>query len=334
MRAVAVLGAGSFGTALSAHLSLSGHEVRLWARDAGLAADIARRRANPVYLPDVTLPPAIDVTSDLHRALSGAELVVAAVPSHGLRRVMESAQPAIERGATIVSTTKGIEEGTLLTMSGLLAQTIGDGVSVAVLSGPSFAAEVAKRLPTAVVVAAGDAATVALVQEEFRGSYLRLYGSHDVIGVEIGGALKNVIAIAAGVVEGTGLGANAQAALITRGLAEITRLAVAVGGRRETLSGLAGLGDLVLTCTGTLSRNRHVGIELAAGRGLDDVVGSMKMVAEGVRTTAAALALGSRHGVELPIAAQMADVLAGRKDARTALQDLMLRPQRAEVDAG
>ena len=334
MRAVAILGAGSFGTALSAHLALSGHRVRLWARDAVLAADIARRRANPVYLPDVTLPAAIDVGADLPHALADAEMVVVAVPSHGVRRVIEAARPRIAPGTTVVSTTKGLEEGTLLRMSALLAGTLGPAIPVAVVSGPSFAVEVARGLPTAVVAAADDARAVALVQQEFRGSYLRVYGSHDVVGVEIGGALKNVIAIAAGVVEGTGLGANAQAALITRGLAEITRLAVALGGRRETLAGLAGLGDLVLTCTGALSRNRHVGMELAAGRGLEEVVGSMKMVAEGVRTTQAALALGARHGVELPIAAQMADVLAGRKDARTALQDLMLRPQRAEVDAG
>ena len=334
MRAIAILGAGSFGTALAAHLALSGHRVRLWARDAVLAADIARRRANPVYLPDVTLPTAIDVGADLPHALADAEMVVVAVPSHGVRRVIDAARSRIAPGTIVVSTTKGLEEGTLLRMSALLAGTLGPDVPVAAVSGPSFAAEVAKGLPTAVVAAADDARVVALVQKEFRGSYLRVYGSHDVVGVEIGGALKNVIAIAAGVVEGTGLGANAQAALITRGLAEITRLAVALGGRRETLAGLAGLGDLVLTCTGALSRNRHVGMELAAGRGLDEVVGSMKMVAEGVRTTQAALALGARHGVELPIAAQMADVLAGRKDARTALQDLMLRPQRAEVDAG
>jgi glycerol-3-phosphate dehydrogenase (NAD(P)+) len=237
-------------------------------------------------------------------------------------------------GATIVSTTKGLEEGTLLRMSELLSEALGADVPVAVLSGPSFASEFAKGLPTAVVVAAPDARTVTLVQDEFRGRFLRLYGSEDVVGVEIGGALKNVIAIAAGVVEGMGLGPNAQAALVTRGLAEITRLASALGGRRETLAGLAGLGDLVLTCTGALSRNRHVGIELAQGRRLDEIIGTMKMVAEGVRTTQAALDLGVRHGVELPIAAQIADVLAGRKDARTALKDLMLRPQRAEVDAG
>lgn len=334
MRQVAVLGAGSFGTALSAHLALAGHRVQLWARDAALAAQIQHQRANAIYLPGVELPPSVTATSDLGEALAGSELIVAAVPSHGLRRVMDAARPHLPPGATIVSTTKGLEEGTLLRMSQLLADAVGDDFPVAVLSGPSFASEVAKGLPTAVVVAAPDARTVGLVQDEFRGRFLRLYGSEDVVGVEIGGALKNVIAIAAGVVEGMGLGPNAQAALVTRGLAEITRLASALGGRRDTLAGLAGLGDLVLTCTGALSRNRHVGIELAQGRSLDEIVGTMKMVAEGVRTTQAALDLGLRHGVELPIAAQIADVLAGRKDARTALKDLMLRPQRTEVDAG
>ena len=198
-------------------------------------------------------------------------------------------------------------------------------------SGPSFAAEVARQLPTAVSVASCDAAVVEQVQANFRAPYFRLYGTSDVVGVEIGGALKNVIAIAAGVAEGLGLGHNAQAGLITRGLAEITRLACAEGAQRDTLAGLAGLGDLVLTCTGALSRNRHVGIELAQGRSLTDVLSGMKMVAEGVRTTDAALALGLRHGIELPIAAQVAELLSGRKDARTALLELMLRPQRAEA---
>jgi glycerol-3-phosphate dehydrogenase (NAD(P)+) len=333
MRQVTVLGAGSFGTALAAHLALAGHRVRLWARDPVLAAEISRRRLNDVYLPGVELPLSLTATSDLGEALADSELVIVAVPSHGLRHVMVAARPHMPAAATIVSTTKGLEEGTLLRMSELLADTVGSH-PVAVLSGPSFASEVAKGLPTAVVVAAEDARTVAFVQEELRGRYLRLYGSDDVVGVEIGGALKNVIAIAAGVVEGMGLGPNAQAALVTRGLAEITRLASALGGKRETLSGLAGLGDLVLTCHGALSRNRHVGIELARGRRLDEIVGPMKMVAEGVRTTQAALDLGLRHDIELPIAAQIADVLAGRKDARTALKDLMVRPQRAEVDAG
>ncbi len=202
---------------------------------------------------------------------------------------------------------------------------------VAVLSGPSFALELARALPTAVSVASSDPQVVTRVQGDFRAPYFRLYGTDDVVGVEIGGAIKNVIAIAAGVVEGLGLGHNALAGLITRGLAEMSRLACAAGAKRETLAGLTGLGDLVLTCTGALSRNRHVGVELAHGRPLQDVLAGMKMVAEGVRTTEAALALGRRYGVELPSAAQVAEVLAGRKDARTALYDLMLRPQRAEA---
>jgi glycerol-3-phosphate dehydrogenase (NAD(P)+) len=203
-----------------------------------------------------------------------------------------------------------------------------------VLSGPSFAVEVAQQLPTAVLAASADAVATELVQQQFRGPYFRLYGSPDVVGVEIGGALKNVIAIAAGVVEGLGLGHNALAALITRGLAEITRLACAAGGRRDTTAGLSGLGDLVLTCTGALSRNRHVGVELAKGRSLDAVLAGMKMVAEGVNTTRAALALGDKYGVELPIAAQMAAVLEGGTDVRTAVGALMLRPQRPENEPG
>jgi glycerol-3-phosphate dehydrogenase (NAD(P)+) len=233
----------------------------------------------------------------------------------------------------IVSATTGLEEGTLLRPSEVIAAAM-PGHAVVAMSGPSFASEVGHGMPTAVVVASTDSEAVTLVQHEFRSSYLRLYGTSDVVGVEIGGALKNVIAIAAGVVEGMSIGHNAQAGLITRGLAEITRLAMALGGRPETLAGLAGLGDLVLTCTGSLSRNRFVGIELARGRPLAEIVGSMKMVAEGVKTTGAALDLGARVGVELPIATQMADVLAGRRDARAALQELMLRPQRAEADAG
>jgi glycerol-3-phosphate dehydrogenase (NAD(P)+) len=333
VKRVAVLGAGSFGTALAIHLSQLGHDVHLWARDAALADAIARRGANPVYLTDLPLPSSVRPTSDLFAAVEGAELIVAAVPSHGLRDVMRRAAPGMAPRAIVVSTTKGLEEQTLLRMTELLADTLGPDRPTAALSGPSFASEVARGLPTAVVVASGDARAVTVVQHEFRSSALRLYGSDDLVGVEIGGALKNVIAIAAGVVEGMGLGHNALSALITRGLAEITRLACVLGARRETLSGLAGLGDLVLTCTGSLSRNRHVGIELARGRSLDEIVGSMKMVAEGVKTTGAALALGARHGVELPIATQMAEVLAGRKDARAGLEDLMLRRQRAEADA-
>ena len=219
-------------------------------------------------------------------------------------------------------------------MSEVIEQELGPGRPVVVLSGPSFASEVAQQLPTAVLAASSSASATEFVQAEFRAPYFRLYGSDDVVGVEIGAALKNIIAIAAGVVEGLGLGHNALAALITRGLAEVTRLACAMGGRRETLAGLSGLGDLVLTCTGHLSRNRHVGVELARGRQLPAILASMKMVAEGVTTTTAALALGSQYGVELPIATQMAEVLAGRSDVRTAVEALMVRRQRPEAETG
>jgi glycerol-3-phosphate dehydrogenase (NAD(P)+) len=328
---IAVLGAGGWGTALAVHLARAGHDVQIWGRDARLVQEMRARRANAVYLPDVTFPEGITATADLAEALSGTEVVVAAVPSHGMREVLRAAATHVAAGATIVSATKGLEQESLLRMSEIVAQEMGASHDIAVLSGPSFALEVARELPTAVVIASGSDAAVARVQREFRASYFRVYGSDDVAGVEIGGALKNVIAIAAGAAEGLGLGHNAQAGLITRGLAEISRLACAAGARRETLSGLAGLGDLVLTCTGALSRNRHVGLELARGRALGDVLAGMKMVAEGVRTADAALKLGARHRVELPIAEQVSELLHGRKDPRTALLDLMLRPQRAEA---
>jgi glycerol-3-phosphate dehydrogenase (NAD(P)+) len=330
----AVLGAGSWGTALAIHLGAEGHDVTLWGRDDALLGEMARRRANPTYLPDLTFPPPLRPTASLSEALSGARHVIIAVPSHGLRAVLRAAVPHIPSGAVLVSATKGIEADTLQRMSEVISGETGGRHPVVVLSGPSFAAEVARRLPTALVAASADEGAVRLVQEEFRGPSFRLYASDDVAGVEIGAALKNIIAIGAGVVESLDLGHNALAALMTRGLAEISRLAFAMGGRRETLSGLSGLGDLVLTCTGTLSRNRHVGVELGRGRSLESILAGMRMVAEGVRTTTAALALGARHDVELPIAAQMADVLAGRKTPRAAVGDLMLRPQRGELDAG
>ena len=332
MGTVTILGAGSWGTALAVHLGRVGHDVRLWARDGALVEEMAARRANAVYLPDVTLPAVVSVTASLKDALRGSDLIVSAIPSHGCRAVMRAAAVHVAPHAAIVSATKGLEGDTLLRMSEVIGQEFGPDRPVVVLSGPSFAREVADQLPTAVLAASSNAEAAALVQREFRGPYFRLYGSPDVVGVEIGGALKNVIAIAAGVVEGLGLGQNALAALITRGLAEVTRLACAAGGKRETLSGLSGLGDLVLTCTGSLSRNRHVGIELARGRELAEILSSMKMIAEGVRTTGAALALGEKYGVELPIATQMAEVLAGRSDVRSAVDALMLRRQRAEAE--
>jgi glycerol-3-phosphate dehydrogenase (NAD(P)+) len=332
MRTVCVLGAGSWGTALAVHLGRLGHDVRLWARDPALVEEMEARRANLAYLPDIRLPDNVLVTHGLGDALRAAELVVSAIPSHGCRSVIRSAAPLLAADTVIVSATKGLEAGSLRRMSEVIAEEVGSTHPVVVLSGPSFALEVARQLPTAILAASASADAIELVQDEFRGPSFRLYGSDDVIGVEIGAAMKNIIAIAAGVVEGLGLGHNALAALITRGLAELTRLACAAGGRRETLAGLSGLGDLVLTCTGNLSRNRHVGIELARGRALPEILAGMKMVAEGVLTTGAALALGERYGVELPIATQMSEVLAGRADVRTALETLMLRRQRAEAE--
>jgi glycerol-3-phosphate dehydrogenase (NAD(P)+) len=327
-----VLGAGSWGTALAVHLGGIGHEVRLWARDPLLVGKLCRQRVNLDYLPDVSLPERVTVTASLETALGDAELLVSAIPSHGCRAVMRAAARSVGQEVVIVSATKGIETDTLLRMSDVIAQELGSGRPVVVLSGPSFAVEVAQQLPTAVLAASTDSEATALVQSEFRGPYFRLYGSADVIGVELGGALKNVIAIAAGVVEGLGLGHNALAALVTRGLAEITRLVSAAGGRRDTPAGLSGLGDLVLTCTSSLSRNRRVGIELARGRCLADIVSETRMIAEGVKTTSAALALGERYGVELPITAQMAAVLDSKSDVRSAVDALMLRRQRPEAD--
>ena len=329
--AVAILGAGSWGTALAVHLTRVGHDVRLWGRDAAFVEEMDRLRANPRYLTDVQLPGGVMLTDSLEEATSGATIVVVAVPSHGFRTVLEQAAPFVSRGAILVSAAKGLETTSLDRMSQIIGETAG-GRPIVVLSGPSFAAEVVRGLPTAVLAASADRDAASRVQESFRGPAFRLYVTDDVPGVEIGGALKNVIAIAAGAVDGLGLGRNSMAALITRGLAEISRLACALGGRRETLAGLSGLGDLVLTCTADLSRNRRVGIELGRGRALADILSGMRMVAEGVRTTGAALALGARHGIELPIASQMAAVLERRSSPRDAVEALMLRPQRPETD--
>lgn len=328
----AVLGAGSWGTALAAHLAEVGRGVTLWGRDPHLMARVASERTNAPYLPGIQLPVELRLTSDLAEALHGARYVIVAVPTHGFRAVMRAAAPHVHPDAVLISAAKGIETGSLCRMSEVTTEETAGRHPVVVLSGPSFAREVAERLPTALVAASTDEEAVLGVQEELRGPWFRLYASDDVVGVEIGGALKNVIAIASGIVESLDLGHNARSALITRGLAEMSRLACAMGGRRETLAGLGGLGDLVLTCTGSLSRNRHVGLELGRGRPAAEVLAEMRMVAEGVRTTTAALALGERHGVELPIAAQMAEVLSGEKLPRDAAGALMLRPQRDERD--
>jgi glycerol-3-phosphate dehydrogenase (NAD(P)+) len=332
MSRIAVLGAGSWGTALAIHLARAGRPVRLWARDEALAAEMAATRNNPRYLSGVSLPAGVEPTACIDVALSEAQFVVVAVPSHGLRSVVRLAAASIAPQTIVVSATKGLETESLRRMSQVIEEETMARFPIVVLSGPSFAAEVAAGLPAAVLAASSDQPAAAKVQEQFRGRGLRLYASDDVAGVEIGGALKNVIAIAAGVVEGLGLGHNAMAALITRGLAEISRLSCAEGGRRDTLAGLSGLGDLVVTCTGDLSRNRHVGLELGRGRPLAEILAQMHMVAEGVRTTGAALALGARHGLELPITAQMSAVLDGRTSPLEAVEILMGRRQRAEVE--
>ena len=328
----AVLGAGSWGTALAIHLAKAGHEVTLWGRDRELMTTIAESRVNSAYLPGLALPAAVSPTPHLRDALAGARYVVVAVPSHGLRGVMREAATHLEADAVLISATKGLETDSLMRMSEVIAAETAGQLPVVVLSGPSFASEVARGCHTALVAASADARAARAVQDEFRAPYFRLYASDDLVGVEIGGALKNVIAIAAGVVEGLGLGHNAMAALVTRGLAEISRLVFAMGGRRETMSGLGGLGDLILTCTGSLSRNHHVGLELGRGRSVQDVLSGMRMVAEGVNTASAAMALGRHHRVELPIAAEVAAVIAGRKTPREAVECLMLRPQRGEAE--
>jgi glycerol-3-phosphate dehydrogenase (NAD(P)+) len=329
---IAILGAGSWGTALAVHLARVGHDVRLWARDPELVDVMTETRVNPRYLPDVPLPARVTPVARHQAALSGAKVAVFAVPSHGFRAVARAVSASIPADAVLVSATKGLETDSLQRMSFVLEEEAGAGRPVVVLSGPSFASEVARALPTAVLSASRSADAATFVQDRFKGPAFRIYVSDDVPGVEIGGATKNVIAIAAGVVEGLGLGHNSMAALITRGLVEISRLADAEGGRRETLAGLSGLGDLVLTSTGNLSRNRHVGLELGRGRSLDDILGSMRMIAEGVRTTGAALALGARHGIELPITAEMAAVLARKRSPAEAVDALMGRKQRAEAD--
>ena len=332
MRHIAVLGAGGWGTALAIHLGRLGKPVRLWGRDPVLVAQLRKERTNQTYLPGAMLPSSVAPTASLEEALGAADCVVSAVPSHGTRDLLCRVALLLRPDVTIVSATKGFELGTLNRMSEVIEQELGASRPLAVLSGPSFASELARGAPTLVLVASRRAEVAAAVQEEFRAPYFRLYASDDVTGVEVGAAMKNVIAIAAGVVEGLGLGPNALAALITRGLAEISRLACALGGRRETLAGLSGLGDLILTCTSGLSRNRQVGVELGRGRRLTEILGSMQTVSEGVKTTEAALELGRRHQVDLPISTKMGAVLAGRIQAKLAVEELMLRRQRPEVD--
>jgi glycerol-3-phosphate dehydrogenase (NAD(P)+) len=332
VKSLAIIGAGSWGTALAIALGQRFPDIRLWAYEADLADRLMRSRINDVYLPGIEIPAHVKPSCELAVALDGAEIVLSAAPSHLVRGLYGQMAPFLNEGMIFVSATKGLENGTLLRVSEVIEQALEVNFKprVAVISGPTFAREVACLEPTALVVASQDPGVAATIQEVFSGPVFRLYTSTDSTGVEIGGSIKNVVAIGAGVLHGMGMGHNAAAALITRGLAEMTRLAVAMGGKSQTLSGLAGLGDLVLTCTGELSRNRSVGVALAQGRKLDEIVNSMKMVAEGVKTTNAAVALAQRHSVEMPISEQMFRMLHFGISPREAIQQLMERSLKGE----
>lgn len=331
---IAVLGAGAWGTALAKSLSDKGHQVRLWSHQKPHADAIERDRTNADFMPGFALAKTLRATSDLADALSGADMVLTAVPTHVLREVLGKAASLLPEAAPILSVSKGIEVGTLKVVSAIFEDCIGVDSSrrVAYLGGPSFAKEVAAGMPTAVVVASGRDDIARAWQEALSTDRLRPYTTDDVIGIELGGALKNVIAIAAGISDGLGFGHNSRAALITRGLAEITRLSTSMGAHPLTLAGLGGMGDLVLTCTGDLSRNRTVGIELGKGRKLDEILAGMTQVAEGVRTTKAAHDLAEREKCEMPITDAMYRILYENQSPRDAVVDLMTRRIRAERD--
>ena len=341
MSRIAVIGAGAWGTGLSIVLGRRGsHQVRLWAHEKEVRDSISTRRINNLFLPGEIIPESVSPTGSLADALNRADIVVSVMPSQHCRQLFEQMRPHLTSNMLFVSATKGLEEDTLLRMTEVIAQVVSQKIAsvqgfrprIGALSGPSFAKEVARGDPTAITIASQDAALAETIQREFGDPRFRVYTNDDVAGVELGGALKNVIAIAAGVCDGLGLGHNSIAALITRGLAEITRLAVACGGRRETLAGLAGLGDLVLTCTGGLSRNRSVGVELGRGRKLPDIIAGMHgAVAEGVFTTQAAIGLARGRGVEMPITEQMDAILHRSKAPADAIRDLMARSGKSEI---
>jgi glycerol-3-phosphate dehydrogenase (NAD(P)+) len=332
LKNLSIIGGGSWGTALAVVLAPRFPRVRLWVYETDLAERMAGTRENDVYLPGFQIPTNVEITSDLAAALTGAEIVLSVMPSHLVRGVYRQMMPFLRESMLFVSATKGLENETLLRMSEVVREVVGASFAprVAVISGPTFAREVARFEPTALVVASEEIEVTEQIQAAFSGPTFRLYSSSDTVGVEVGGSVKNVVAIGSGVLNGLGLGHNATAALITRGLAEMTRLAVAMGGKPLTLAGLAGLGDLVLTCTGDLSRNRMVGVELAHGRKLDEIVHSMRMVAEGIKTTNAAVDLARKHGVEMPISEQMFQMLHFGLSPREAIRRLMERSLKGE----
>jgi len=334
---IAVIGAGAWGTAISIVLGRKGtHQVRLWEHEPEVRQSIETQRVNELFLPGERVPETVTCTNSLAEALRDVEIVVSVMPSHHTRRVFEAMKPHLREKMLFVSATKGIENDSLLRMTQVVTEVLqsdaGFAPRIGAISGPSFAKEVAKGDPTAITIASVDPELAAIVQKEFSDPRFRVYTNDDVIGVELGGALKNIVAIAAGVLFGLNLGHNTVAALITRGLAEMTRLVVACGGNASTMAGLAGLGDLVLTCTGGLSRNRSVGVELGRGRRLDDIIAGMHgMVAEGVLTTNAAVGLAKKVNVEMPITEQMHAVLQQGKSVEDAIRDLMGRPSTSEA---
>jgi glycerol-3-phosphate dehydrogenase (NAD(P)+) len=328
MENISVIGSGSWGTTLANHLAEKGFHVTLWSYEKGLVDEIKRTGINSTYLPGIPLSRAIDVTDDLDAAVKEARYILSVVPAQFTRSVFSSATHYLPEDAMIVSASKGIEHGSLLTVSSILENLTGRKVSV--LSGPSFAEEVIKKLPTAVTIASPDNETAVLLQDLFTTEYFRVYTNTDVLGVELGGALKNVMAIASGISDGLGLGTSTRAALITRGLAEMTRLGVAMGASEKTFGGLSGIGDLVLTCTGTLSRNYTVGFRLGRGETLDNILSGMKMVAEGVATSESAFELAKKHTVEMPIVEQIYLVIKENKKPSDAVRELMTRSPKSE----
>jgi glycerol-3-phosphate dehydrogenase (NAD(P)+) len=327
---IAVLGAGSWGTALAVLLARNRQPVTLWGRRAGHVEQMLRERRNRSFLPDTDFPDELSVVPDLTAAVADAPDVLVAVPSHAFREVVEKAAPALCAGVRLVWATKGFEPGSGQLLHQVAAAVLGPAASTAVISGPTFAGEVVRGLPTAVTIASGDDAFAEALAARFHSPRFRVYTSSDVVGVEVGGAVKNVLAIAAGIADGLGFGANTRAALITRGLAELMRLGVALGGERETFMGLAGLGDLVLTCTDDQSRNRRVGMALGRGLSLEAAIASVGQVAEGVRTTGEVRRLATRAGIEMPIAEQVYRVLHEGVAPSTAVNALLGRALRAE----
>jgi glycerol-3-phosphate dehydrogenase (NAD(P)+) len=332
VRQVGVVGAGAWGTALADLLARNGHPVTLWAHEADVAASVNRDHENRRFLAGARLSPLVRATTDLGEAVGDASLICLATPSQVLRSIVRAGAGHLGRGVTICVASKGIEADTLELMSDVVAGEA-PGHAVVALSGPSFAAEVVAQQPTAVVAASDDDAASAMVQEALSNSHFRVYTHDDIIGVELGGSLKNVMAVAAGIVEGVGLGLNSRAALITRGLAEMSRLGIALGAKPATFAGLAGLGDLVLTCTGSLSRNRAVGVAIGKGATLAEALAGKETIAEGVTTTRSAHALAAREGVEMPIVATVHRILFDGHPARLAVNELMTRELRAEQDA-